>query len=94
MGSLRAAADGEVVYIGDDQARYGRIIIIKHADPFVTIYAHLGQVAVSKGQKVKQKAPIGTVGVSGGVDSPRLYFQVRQQRTPVDPELYLRKSLH
>jgi murein DD-endopeptidase MepM/ murein hydrolase activator NlpD len=87
---VQAAAAGEVIYVGDDEARYGRIIIINHEDPFVTIYAHLDQIDVSKGQKIKQKESIGTVGQSGGVDSPRVYFQVRKHRTPVDPEIYLK----
>ena len=87
---VHAAASGEVIYVGQDEARYGRIVIINHEEPFVTIYAHLAQIDVSKGQKVKKNDPIGTVGTSGGVDSPRLYFQVRKHRTPVDPELYLK----
>lgn len=87
-----SAAEGEVIYVGDDEARYGRIVIIKHEDPFVTIYTHLAHIDVMKGQKVKQKEEIGTVGTSGGIDSPRLYFQVRQNRTPVDPELYLKHA--
>ncbi|MEI6805995.1 MAG: M23 family metallopeptidase [Myxococcaceae bacterium] len=87
---VMAAASGEVIYVGDDEARYGRIIIINHEDPFVTIYAHLDSIDVVKGQKVKKSEPIGTVGTSGGVDSPRVYFQVRKHRTPVDPELYLK----
>lgn len=87
---VQAAANGEVIYVGDDEARYGRIVIINHEDPFVTIYAHLDSIEVLKGQKVKKHDPIGTVGTSGGVDSPRVYFQVRKHRTPVDPELYLK----
>ncbi|MEI6790337.1 MAG: M23 family metallopeptidase [Myxococcaceae bacterium] len=88
--SVVASANGEVIYVGDDEARYGRIVIIKHEDPFVTIYAHLAHIDVVKGQKVKQREQIATVGNSGGVDSPRVYFQVRQHRTPVNPELYLK----
>lgn len=87
---VMAAQDGEVIYVGDDGTRYGRIVIIKHEDPFVTIYAHLDQVDVSKGKMVKRQESIGTVGTSGGVDSPRVYFQVRKNRTPVDPETYLK----
>lgn len=88
--SVHAAAAGEVIYVGDDEARYGRIVIINHEDPFVTIYAHLDQIDIHKGEKVKKNESIGTVGQSGGVDSPRVYFQVRKHRTPVDPELYLK----
>lgn len=85
-----SAAPGEVIYVGDDEARYGKIVIIHHEDPFVTIYAHLNQIEVKKGQKVKQGETIGTLGKTGQVDSPRVYFQVRNNRTPVDPEHYLK----
>ncbi len=88
---VQAAAEGEVIYVGDDGTRYGRIVIVKNADPFVTIYAHLDAVDVTKGQQVKRLERLGTVGTSGGVDSPRTYFQIRKNRTPVDPELYLKQ---
>lgn len=75
---------------GTTGSQYGRIVIVKHEEPFVTIYAHLDEVSVTKGHKVKRLDSLGTVGTTGGVDSPRLYFQVRKNRTPVDPERYLK----
>lgn len=86
---VSSAQKGEVIYVGDDDGRYGKIVIIKHQDPFVTIYAHLDRVDVLKGQKVDRLQTVGTVGTTGGVDSPRVYFQVRKNRIPVNPELYL-----
>ena len=92
LGTLVVSAQrGEVIYVGDDDGRYGKIVILKHEDPFVTIYAHLDRVDVTKGQKVDRLQKLGTVGTSGGVDSPRVYFQVRKHRIPVNPELYLKR---
>ncbi len=87
---VHSAQKGEVIYVGDDDGRYGKIVIIKHEDPFVTIYAHLNQIDVHKGQTVTRLQAVGTVGTTGGVDSPRVYFQVRKHRIPVNPELYLK----
>jgi murein DD-endopeptidase MepM/ murein hydrolase activator NlpD len=89
---VAAAASGEVLYVGDDGTHFGRVVIVKHDEPFVTIYAHLDQISVVKGQQVKKGDILGTVGTSGGAESPRVYFQVRKNRMPVDPELYLTKA--
>lgn len=88
---VKAAAKGTVMYAGDNQTRFGNMVIIRHDDPFVTIYAHLDDVKVKKGQAIKQGEIIGTVGTSGGVESPRVQFQVRKNRNPVDPVKYLSK---
>lgn len=89
---VAAAQSGEVIFAEDAQNHFGKMIIIKHDDAFVSIYAHLEAINVSVGKKVKKGQIIGTVGSSGGVESPRVYFQVRKDRLPVNPELYLSKS--
>ena len=95
MGTpVRAAASGEVIYVGDNGTHYGLMVIIRHADPFVTVYAHLNEINVPRGKVIKKGELIGTVGTSGGIDSPRVYFQVRKNRMPVDPERYLVQLAH
>lgn len=89
---VRAAAKGEVIYVAENVNRFGRMIIIKHDQNFVSLYAHLQRIDTVKGKIVEQGEFIGAVGTSGGVESPRLYFQVRKNRIPVDPERYLSKS--
>ncbi len=88
---VHAAAKGEVIYVAENVNRFGRMVIIKHDQIFVSLYAHLERVDTSKGKMVEQGDVIGTVGTSGDVESPRLYFQVRKNRIPVDPERYLAK---
>lgn len=79
-----AAASGEVVYAGV-QPGYGTIVILRHPDGPMTVYAHNQENFVKEGQQVEQGAPIARVGQSGGATSPGLHFEVRDGRVPVDP---------
>ena len=81
---VRAAAAGEVVYAGDQVPGFGNLVLLKHADGWVTAYAHLGRVGVAMRQRVQQGQEIGTVGNSGGVAEPQLHFEVRYAPTPAD----------
>jgi murein DD-endopeptidase MepM/ murein hydrolase activator NlpD len=95
--AVRAAASGDVVYAGDQVPGFGNLVLIKHADGWVTAYGHLARVEVRMQQKVTQGQQIGEVGTSGGVTEPQLHFEVRyapnpQERArPVDPQLVLPK---
>lgn len=86
---IRAAADGEVLFAGADRGAYGNIIIIRHPDDRVTVYAHNKVNLVKEGDKVKQGQVIGRVGRTGFVESPHLHFELRQRRKPVDPTAFL-----
>jgi lipoprotein NlpD len=82
---VRAAADGEVVFAGDQGTDYGVLVVLRHADDVVTVYGHLDALLVKQGDVVKAGQRIASVGTSGGAESPRLHFQARRGRTPVDP---------
>ena len=92
---VRAAAAGDVVYAGDQVPGFGNLVLVKHADGWVTAYGHLSRVGVRMQQKVSQGQEIGQAGSSGGVSEPQLHFEVRyapapQERArPVDPALVL-----
>lgn len=93
---VRAAASGEVIYAGDVLREYGNLVLIQHADGFVTAYGHLAKVSVKMKDRVTQNQEIGQVGDSGGVSQPQLHFETRYARTaadspapPVDPLLVL-----
>jgi murein DD-endopeptidase MepM/ murein hydrolase activator NlpD len=96
--AVRAAADGDVVYAGDQVPGFGNLVLIKHADGWVTAYGHLGRVDVKMQQKVTQGQQIGQAGNSGGVPEPQLHFEVRyapnplERARPVDPKLVLPKN--
>jgi murein DD-endopeptidase MepM/ murein hydrolase activator NlpD len=95
--AVRAAASGDVVYAGDQVPGFGNLVLIKHADGWVTAYGHLGRVDVRMQQKVTQGQTIGQAGTTGGVAEPQLHFEVRYAPTPqerarpVDPTLVLPK---
>ena len=95
--TVRAAAAGDVVYAGDQVPGFGNLVLIKHADGWVTAYGHLGRVDVKMQQKVVQGQQIGQAGQTGGVSEPQLHFEVRyapsanERAKPVDPELVLPK---
>jgi len=94
---VRAAAAGEVVYAGNQVPGFGNLVLVKHADGWVTAYAHLSTTEVKMRQQVAQGATLGAVGQTGGVTEPQLHFEVRYAPTPkdkarpVDPGLVLPK---
>ena len=94
---VHAAAAGEVVYAGDQVPEFGNLVLIKHADGWVTAYAHLMRAEVKMRQTVTQGQPIGIAGISGAVSEPQLHFEVRYAPTakdkarPIDPALVLPK---
>jgi len=94
---VHAAAAGEVVYAGNQVPGFGNLVLVKHADGWVTAYAHLDKVSVQMRQGVNQGQEIGQVGLTGGVAEPQLHFEVRfaptpaEKARPVDPLLVLPK---
>lgn len=88
-----AAADGEVVHVGDELKGYGNMVMIQHSGGKTTTYAHLARAAVDKYDRVKQGDIIGYVGSTGNVKSPQLHFALHDGKSPVDPQKYLSRSL-
>jgi murein DD-endopeptidase MepM/ murein hydrolase activator NlpD len=92
---VRAAAGGEVVYSGNQVPGFGNLVLVKHADGWVTAYAHLSRLDVKMRDTVGQGQQIGQVGATGGVAEPQLHFEVRyapspkDKARPVDPLLVL-----
>ena len=87
--AVRAAYDGEIAFVGSGLKSFGNMVLIKHKNGWITAYAHLGEISVKEGDRIRKGAPIGTMGQSGKVQNPQLHFQLRKSRTPVDPVPYL-----
>lgn len=85
---VNAAAGGVVVYSGTGLVGYGKLIIIKHNDKFLSAYAHNEQLLVKEGAKVKVGQKIAELG-SSGTDREMLHFEIRRDGKPVDPLQYL-----
>jgi len=84
-----AAAEGKVVYAGEGLRGYGKLIIIKHNNTFLTAYAHNQSILVKEDQSVKKGQKIAEMGSSDS-DRVKLHFEIRERGRPVDPMKYLR----
>jgi lipoprotein NlpD len=85
---VTATADGRVGRVGTI-GEYGKVVLIEHANRLVTVYAHLKEIRVANDQSVKRGEIIGTVGTSGRVETPSLYFEVRSRSKPRNPLFFL-----
>ncbi len=83
-----APADGAVSEIGRDRF-IGRYIRITHNKTFSTLYGHLLEVKVAKGQKVKRGKVIGLMGNSGMSTGHHLHYEVYQNDKNVNPSYYI-----
>ena len=85
-GSLvRAVENGLVVYADEDLAAFGRMLLVRHADGYLSAYAHNDTLLVTRGDVVARGQPIAKVGRSGDVVEPQLHFEIRQGKNPIDP---------
>ena len=86
---VRAALDGVVLYSGDEIKGYGNLIIIRHDDDILTVYAHNEKNLTNEGQEVRGGQQVARVGHSGSSTEVGLHFEVRLRESPVDPLHYL-----
>ncbi|HEV2919856.1 MAG TPA: peptidoglycan DD-metalloendopeptidase family protein [Actinomycetota bacterium] len=87
---VAAVYSGHVIYTGWFKG-YGNLIILDHDNEYYTLYAHMAEIGVREGDDVRQGQRLGTVGDTGSLEGPRLYFEVRYQGKPQDPEQWLRQ---
>ena len=75
--------------------RYGNVVVLKHRERYVSIFAHLQEISVRRGSQVVRGEQIGTVGNTGWSTSPHLHFEVRitdsegSEPEPVDPRIFI-----
>ncbi|MEN7343132.1 MAG: peptidoglycan DD-metalloendopeptidase family protein [Pseudomonadota bacterium] len=79
-----AADGGEVVYSGSGLKGYGKLIIIRHDEHYLSAYGHNAALLVAEGDSVKRGERIATMG-STGAQQPRLHFEIRRLGKPIDP---------
>ncbi|MGE5201978.1 MAG: peptidoglycan DD-metalloendopeptidase family protein [Acidobacteriota bacterium] len=84
-----AADTGTVAYAGNELRGYGNLILIKHADGWMTAYAHNSTLLVKRGDKVRRGQMVARVGATGTVNEPQLHFEVRRGTRALDPAEYL-----
>lgn len=86
---VKAAADGTVVYVGNELASFGNLVLVRHGNGWVSAYGHLQNASVSRGDRVTRGQVLGTVGKSGNVAAPQLHFELRQGRNALNPRQHL-----
>lgn len=86
-----AAENGVVAYAGNEVKGMGNLVILQHADGWMTVYAHLDSMAVRRGAKVSVGQKIGAVGSTGKVDRPQLHFEIRKGTKAYNPAKQLKK---
>lgn len=82
---VRAAENGVVVYSGSELKGFGSMVLLKHADGYMTAYAHNDDLLVTRGQTVRRGQTIARVGSTGDVDRPQLHFELRKGRKAINP---------
>jgi len=86
--AILAAAGGDVVYSGSGLLGYGKLIIIKHNDVYLSAYAHNEEILVQEGTRVSSGQKIATMGKDSD-QRPLLHFEIRKEGKPVDPLKHL-----
>jgi septal ring factor EnvC (AmiA/AmiB activator) len=85
---IAAVFAGKILY-ADWFKGYGNMIIIDHGENYYTVYAHIEEAFKSTGDAVEAGEVIATVGDSGSITGPKLYFEVRHHGKPLDPMQWL-----
>ncbi len=87
---VTAAAYGSVRSVTYSRTGLGTHVIIEHEDGFTTLYAHLATASVTEDSRIEQGSEIGTIGSTGSIPvDPQLYFEIRRDGIPLDPEQFL-----
>ena len=76
--AVKAAEDGTVIYAGNELRGYGNLVLIRHADGWVTAYAHKSDLLVKRGEKVRRGQAIAQAGMTGSVTAPQVHFELRK----------------
>jgi murein DD-endopeptidase MepM/ murein hydrolase activator NlpD len=90
--SVKAAEDGTVIYAGNELKSYGNLVLIRHSNGWVSAYAHNSKLEVKRGDQVRRGQVVALSGMSGGVTTPQVHFELRKEATPVDPLQHLSET--
>jgi len=87
---VKAVKAGKVIYVGNEIPRLGKLVLVQHKDGWISAYGHLKDKAkVLSGAAVSQGQVLGHVGKTGSTKTAQLYFELRQNKKPVDPLPFL-----
>jgi len=86
--NILSTADGIVINIKNSNHGYGNQIVIEHGNGYETRYAHLSEIQVTIGQKVRVGQIIGTLGNSGLTTGPHLHYEIINNKNQIDPMFF------
>lgn len=86
--AITASSSGKVIYAGSDLRGYGKLVIIKHNQTFLSVYAHNSKIMVKEGQTVNAGQQIAAMGDTD-TNRVKLHFEIRERGKSVDPAKYL-----
>jgi murein DD-endopeptidase MepM/ murein hydrolase activator NlpD len=87
--AVKAVENGVVVYSGSELEGLGNLVLIQHANGWVSAYAHNRDIDVKRGDQVLRGQVVARSGKSGNAETPKLHFELRRYSKPVDPVRYL-----
>lgn len=87
--SVKAAENGVVAYAGSELKGYGNLVLVRHANNWVSAYANNEELLVKRGEKVRRGQIIAKAGATGSVSQPQVHFELRKGSRPVDPTKYM-----
>jgi murein DD-endopeptidase MepM/ murein hydrolase activator NlpD len=87
---IKASSAGTVIYSGNTIKGYGNMVILRHSEEYVTVYAHNQVNLVEERDRIERGQIIGRVGQTGRASGPHLHFEIRRNNKPVNPLLYLK----
>ena len=89
---VRAAENGIVAYSGDGLKGFGNLVLIRHADGWISAYGHNQTLLVKRGQRVRRGETIARAGSTGNVSTPQVHFELRRGTRAVDPRRHLDRA--
>jgi murein DD-endopeptidase MepM/ murein hydrolase activator NlpD len=87
--SVKAAENGVVAYAGNELKGYGNLVLVRHANNWVSAYANNATLLVKRGDKVRRGQIIAKAGATGAVSAPQVHFELRKGSRPVDPTKHM-----
>ncbi len=87
---IKASNAGKVIYSNNGIKGYGNLIILRHSEDYVTVYAHNQTNLVEEGAWAEKGQVIGRVGQTGRASGPHLHFEIRKNNKPLNPFLFLK----
>jgi murein DD-endopeptidase MepM/ murein hydrolase activator NlpD len=87
---IKASYAGKVIYSNNTIKGYGNLVLLRHSEKFVTVYAHNQENLIEEGGWVEKGQIIGKVGQTGRATGPHLHFEIRRNNKAVDPLPFLK----